>query len=86
MTVPSNSLKYTCPKCKSKIPPADLEAIFHEQLKNFFFSPDEIAKHLEKADEVIQEKQELLQGLENERQRVLREKEKVYQSLCGRGD
>jgi site-specific DNA recombinase len=80
MVVPSNLPKYTCPQCKNKIPPADLEAIFQEQLKNFFFSPDEMAKYHEKANTVIAEKKTLLEGLENERQRVMRAKEKVYQA------
>ena len=61
MTVPSNSPKYTCPKCKNKIPPQDLEEIFQDQLKSFFFSPEDYAKHLERADTVIKEKQELLE-------------------------
>jgi site-specific DNA recombinase len=82
MAVPSNSPKYTCAKCKAKIPPSDLEAIFHEQLKNFFFSPEEISKHLERADGVIREKQELLEGLENERQKALRTKEKLFRAFA----
>jgi site-specific DNA recombinase len=78
MTIPSNVSKYTCPKCKNRIPPDDLEEIFQGQLKDFFFSTEEISKHLEKADAIIKEKQELLQTLEDERSKVQRQKDKVY--------
>jgi site-specific DNA recombinase len=80
MSILSNSPKYTCVKCRNKMLPDDLEAIFQGQLKDFFFSPDEISKHLERADMVIREKQELLEKLENERQKVERQKEKVKQA------
>ncbi len=80
MYVPSDSPKYTCQKCRNKIPVADLEAIFQEQLKNFFFSPSEIAKHMETADKVIKEKQELLNAMEEERRKVVKEKDMVYRS------
>ena len=77
MTIPSNSLKYTCLKCKNKIPPEDLEEIFQGQLKDFFFSPEEISKHLDKADAVIKEKQELLKALEDDRAKVEKQKVKI---------
>lgn len=80
MTIPSNNRKYTCQKCKNKIPPDTLEKIFQTQLKDFFFSPDDIAKHLEKADMVIREKKELLEKLEAERAKVERQKEKVSEA------
>jgi site-specific DNA recombinase len=80
MAIPSNSPKYTCPKCKNKIVPDDLEAIFQDQLKNFFFSPDELGKHLEQADLVIKDKQTLLEGLVQDRLKLERQKEKVSQA------
>ncbi|MFH1648444.1 MAG: recombinase family protein [Patescibacteria group bacterium] len=80
MYVPSNSPKYTCYKCRNKIGTADLEEVFHHQLKTFFFSPSEINSYLDNADHVIKEKEELLRALEEEKQKVKKEMDKVYRS------
>jgi site-specific DNA recombinase len=66
MYVPYKMYKYTCQKCRSKVPVDDLERVFQEQLKNFFFSPQEIAKYLDKASADIREKELLLQVLQRE--------------------
>jgi site-specific DNA recombinase len=71
MYVPSSNPKYTCYKCRNKIGTADLEEIFHQQLKSFFFSPDEVSKYLEQADSVIKEKQELLKSLAQKASKLL---------------
>jgi len=78
MYVPSSSPKYTCYKCRNKIRVDDLEEIFHEQLKGFFFSPDQVKEYLEQADSQIKEKQELLQTLLDEEKRVRAEMDKTY--------
>lgn len=78
MYVPSNSPKYTCSKCRNKIPLEDLEDIFQHQLKNFFLSPSEINTYLNSADEVISEKEGLLRSLSEEERQVSQEMEKVY--------
>lgn len=77
MYVPSNSPKYICPGCRNKIPATDLEAVFHEQLRELFLSPTEIASYLELADQTMQQKQDLLQSLSTERKKVAHEMEKV---------
>lgn len=79
MYVPSNSPKYICSKCRNKIPVEDLETVFHEQLKGFFFSPDDLAAYLSEADRIIGEKDKLLQGLEKERQKVQAEIDKLFE-------
>jgi len=78
MYVPSNSPKYICYKCHNKIPVTDLETVFHEQLKSFFFSSSDIAAYLQQADETIKEKLELLKTLETEAQKTKREMDKLY--------
>lgn len=78
MYVPSNSPKYICYACRNKIPVADLEAVFHEQLKSFFFSASDITAYLAKADGTLKEKAAFLDTLEAEEQKVRREMDKLY--------
>jgi len=79
MRVPSNNQKYDCPKCHNKIATVDLEEIFHLQLKNFFFSPDEILSYLKSADDTIRVKEELLVSLKKEQTKIQVEMKKIYQ-------
>lgn len=78
MSVPSNSPKYTCPRCRRKIPTADLETIFISQLRGFVFSPEEIADNLSAADDELRAKEQLVETLAAERGRVAAEMEKLY--------
>lgn len=78
MYVKSNSPKYVCPKCHNKIPIEDLDGIFHDQLKGFFFSDEEIKEHLTKANASIAEKEELIGVLEREQAKVQGEMDRVY--------
>lgn len=78
MYVPSWSTKYNCTKCHNKIPTDDLEAIFAEQLRGFFFSETEIAKYLETADQDLSHRVEALAQLEKEHAKIRREMDKVY--------
>jgi site-specific DNA recombinase len=78
MYVKSNSPKYVCPECLNKIPIEDLDGIFHEQLKGFFFSDEEIKEHLAKANASITEKEELIGVLEKESAKVQGEMDRVY--------
>lgn len=78
MYVPSNTPKYVCYDCRNKIPVVDLEGVFHEQIKNFFFSSEEIAEHLSKANATIHEKEELLIVLLNEQKKLTAEIDKLY--------
>jgi site-specific DNA recombinase len=78
MYVPSNSPKYICYKCRNKISEADLEEVFHQQLKSFFFSPSEVSDYLNRADRVIKDKEELLRALAEEERKVSQEMDKTY--------
>lgn len=78
MYVPSNTPKYVCQGCRNKIPVVDLEAVFVEELKNFFLSTDEVAAQLEQADSNIAEKEQLLSVLGKEQEKVEAEIQRVY--------
>lgn len=78
MYVPSNSPKYVCVECKNKIPIEDLEAIFRDELKNYAFSPTDIAAYLKKSDAEIMEKERLVAVQQGELDKVSREINRVY--------
>lgn len=78
MYVPSNSPKYTCAKCRNKIPLDDLEAVFHAQIKSFLFSDTEIADRMSEATGTIAAKEELLRVLEQDRAKNQVEIDKLY--------
>ena len=77
MYVPSNTPKYVCYRCRNKIPTDDLEAVFREQLKAFVFSPSDLAEHLAQADSQIKEKEELLQLLTKESEKLGRDMDRT---------
>lgn len=84
MYMRSNYPKYICPECKNKIGPDDLEAIFHEQLKNFLFSDTEIQNHLNQEKLSILDKEELLQTRKKEYQ-ILKQKVSDVMDLYHKG-
>lgn len=73
MYVPSNTPKYVCYDCRNKIPVDDLEALFHEQLRDFVSSPDEVANYLSMANDEIAEMERLLEALPNEQRDLQRQ-------------
>ena len=75
---------YKCKKCGIKIPIDDLEALFHEQLSNFFMSEEEIAAHLQKTDEGIQQKEELLGILNSEAKKIYQELDNAFQAYSAK--
>lgn len=85
MYVPSNTPKYVCYRCRNKIPIDDLERVFHEQLKGFFLSPEEISRYLEENDRTIQEKTALVGSLTEERQGLRAEMDRVYRLYADGG-
>ncbi|MDB5904889.1 MAG: Site-specific recombinase [Betaproteobacteria bacterium] len=78
MYVPSDSSKYTCQKCRNKMPIADLEAIFEQELTNFVVSPKELTTHLERGKESLQAKQVLVDNLVKDQKRVRTEIESLH--------
>lgn len=78
MYVLSNSPKYTCQACRNKIPADDLEAVYVDQLKGFFTSSDQISSHLDKANESLGEKEQLVVVKRRELDKVQKEIDRVY--------
>lgn len=77
MYVPSNTPKYVCFACRNKLPVADLESIFQEQLKGFVFSDAEVARHVQEADKTVQEKEKLLKSLEKQHTKLKADMDKL---------
>lgn len=78
MYVPHKGAKYTCGKCRNKIPIVDLDRVFRERLRQFAVSEDEILAYAARGDEALREKERLLESLTRERERVRAEMEKTY--------
>lgn len=79
MYVFSRSPKYVCPKCRNKIPIEDIEAIFREELKDFFVSKDKVRAHLAKADLHLESRKERLAAHTRQLEKTRTEMRKVYQ-------
>ena len=73
MYVPSNSPKYVCRICRNKIPIADLDEFFREEIKGFSLSPQAIADYLHSSNDAAKEKEGLLATQRDELQRVKKE-------------
>ena len=69
----SNKSRYVCQACRNKIPIVDLEGIVHEQLRAYAVSPDEIQKHLDAGQELIRQKEELIDVLQAERNKIAKQ-------------
>jgi site-specific DNA recombinase len=74
------SPKYVCRGCRNKIGIEDLETIFAGELKRFVFSPAEVARYLEEANETIHEKETLLEALEREKAALGRDMAKTHKA------
>jgi site-specific DNA recombinase len=78
MYVRSNTPKYVCMACRTKIPMVDLDRVFQNELEQFTLSPEAIAAWLAQGSEAVEEKEELLGALRRERERLTREADKLY--------
>jgi site-specific DNA recombinase len=79
MYVFSRSPKYVCPECRNKIPMEDIEAIFRDELQDFFVSKDKIRAHLAKANEHLADRKTRLEAHSKQLEKVRAEMRKVYQ-------
>lgn len=79
MYVWSNSPKYVCTACRAKIPASDLEFVYRSELHRFHISPDEIAAHVEAANEAIREKERLIERGEQDLRKLEAEIERGFE-------
>ncbi|MFN8300322.1 MAG: recombinase family protein [Chitinophagales bacterium] len=71
MYVPSRTKKYKCVKCKqNSIATEDIEAIYYEHLEAFLLTKNDMVTFQSRANETIQKKNEELQTLIKERDKV----------------
>src|ERR1700743_1106429 len=78
MYVRSNTPKYVCMKCRTKIPIVDLDQVFQHELEAFTLSPEAITAYLTQGAGLRTEKEELLAALFRERERLVKEADKLY--------
>lgn len=71
---------FVCKECKNRIAVADINEIYHTQLKSFLLTDTDIETYLKKSDSAIQEKQSLLSTAQKETEN-LRKKAKEYVDL-----
>jgi site-specific DNA recombinase len=79
MYVWAETPKYVCPRCRNKIPIADLEFCYRDQLSQFLKSPDQIAAHVQAANDAIGEKENLVEAAEGELKKIEADDERLYQ-------
>ncbi len=76
--VPSNMPKYVCYRCRNKIKIEDLEAVFLDQLKDFFLNPDQVAQYVDQSDNVLEGKAKALDALRAEETKLRTEMDRTY--------
>jgi site-specific DNA recombinase len=74
-----DSPKYLCRACNNKIPIADLESIFHEELKGFFADPARLSKSMAQAEESLKAKESMLVNHEHSIEKVREEMHQTHQ-------
>ena len=79
MYVPSNMPKYVCLECRNKIPIADMEGIFYDELKAYFTNPEAVAGHLLNGQKNLAEKERLLQMQKSEIGKVREQMKQTHQ-------
>lgn len=78
MYVVSDSPKYVCQKCRTRITTDDLEAVFVEKLHELIFSPESAEEQLSGVDVEIAERTALLETLKHENEKLVSEADKLY--------
>lgn len=85
MTVPSNSAKYVCAKCRNKIPCEDLEDIFRDQLSRLIVTRPDLFGDPTPVDEKAEEEEHWLAQAREDLGKTQSEM-KHYERLLASGD
>lgn len=70
MYLPSNNPKYTCQKCKNKIPEETLEEIFYTKLQEYTIYKENIESYIVANNNTMSEKEVLLKTIQKEAQKI----------------
>jgi site-specific DNA recombinase len=57
---------FVCKSCRTRIAVADIDEIYHEQLKSFLLSEGDVETYLSKSSAIITEREQLLTSLQDE--------------------
>lgn len=68
---------YNCKTCKLKVAVADIDEIYHEQLKDFLLTESDISDYMKKTDTALKEKEELLAMTSKEVVRIQKEMDRL---------
>lgn len=79
MYVPFNTPKWVCQACRNKIPVADLDALFRDELKAFMISPEKVAAYLSTTLSEIDVKKGRVTSARKERDRVKAEADRCFE-------
>ena len=81
MSAISKSDSYFCKKCRNRISMVDLDRAFQEQLRAVVFRKEKVARTPGPTDATIKAKKERLHTLSQEKARVSKELDRVYQAF-----
>ncbi|WP_394692368.1 recombinase family protein [Hyphobacterium sp.] len=77
MYVLNETPKFVCRKCRNKIPQDDIEAIFRDQLRNFFASDVELKNHMGETQKELSDKKEQVEVLKREKVGLVQDREQL---------
>ena len=77
--VPARTGKYVCAKCHNKILVDDPEAVFTSELSGFLLSPEDLDDHRSAANDVLREKEVLVEAAEGEPKRLQKSENELFE-------
>jgi site-specific DNA recombinase len=70
---------YVCKTCKNRITVADIDEIFHAQLKTFLLTETDVQTHVAKSDAAIAEKETMLKNMQAEVTKIKKRMDNLVQ-------